>query len=263
MNLEELSKSIVELTSHSAKCGGVCFLHGEIQHAGLAVVLAASCNKCMQEFTTHLSTWVTASQSASKKWSINLAAVLSQMATGGGHARLNNVLTTMGVPGMQKACSNLLKSSLERLWRGSCCNPWLRQDRKREIKQLPTIIFTKVCHTSVLLQMEGSQSAPISIHNAKSGVAVIFGLYTKKLLFLGVRNKYCSVCSMGKSLNNVLATAIGSCAMESDIVAEGFRLTHGIRFLKLVGDGDSSVLATIHQRRSYVENFECANHAKC
>ena len=69
------------------------------------------------------------------------------------------------------------------------------------------------------------------------------------------------MCSKGKSLNNVLATAIGSCAMESDIVAEGFRLTHGIRVLKLVGDGDSSVLATIRQRGSYVENIECANHA--
>ena len=61
-----------------------------------------------------------------------------------------------------------------------------------------------------------------------------------------------------------------SSAMESDIIAEGFRLselTHGICFLKLVGDGDSSVLATIRQRvlyGSYVEKIECANHAvKC
>ena len=58
--------------------------------------------------------------------------------------------------------------------------------------------------------------------------------------------------------------------MESDIIAEGFQLseaTHGIRFLKLVGDGDSSVLATIHQQvvyGSYVEKLECANYAvKC
>ena len=101
MNVDELSKSITQLTAHSAKCGGVCFLQGEIQHAGLAVVLAASCNKCMQEFRIHSST--IASQSASKKWSINLAAVLSQMETGGGHFRLNIILTTMDIPGMQKA----------------------------------------------------------------------------------------------------------------------------------------------------------------
>ena len=45
-----------------------------------------------------------------------------------------------------------------------------------------------------------------------------------------------------------------SCAMESDIIAEGFQLSeviHGIHFLKLVGDGESSVLATIWQRVLY------------
>ena len=64
MNLGELSNSIVELTSHRAKCGGVCFLQGKIQHAGLAVVLTAS---CMQEFRIHSSTQVTTSQLPSKK----------------------------------------------------------------------------------------------------------------------------------------------------------------------------------------------------
>lgn len=55
--------------------------------------------------------------------------------------------------------------------------------------------------------------------------------------------------------------------MESDIVAEGFRLsesTHGIRYLRVVGDGDSSVMASIRQSVSYgifVEKIECANHA--
>ena len=33
-------------------------------------------------------------------------------------------------------------------------------------------------------------------YNAKSGVAVIFGQRTKKLLFIGVRNKYCAICSL-------------------------------------------------------------------
>ena len=38
-------------------------------------------------------------------------------------------------------------------------------------------------------------------YNAKSGVAVIFGQCTKKLLFLGVRNKYCAVCSVAENQN--------------------------------------------------------------
>ena len=37
-----------------------------------------------------------------------------------------------------------------------------------------------------------------SKHNTMSRVAVIFGLKSKKLLFPGVRNKYCSVCSVAE-----------------------------------------------------------------
>ena len=68
MNMEELSKGVEVLTSHSAKCGGVCTLEGETMHAGLAVVLAASCSKCQQQFGIKSSTQVT-TPTGSKKWS--------------------------------------------------------------------------------------------------------------------------------------------------------------------------------------------------
>ena len=32
-------------------------------------------------------------------------------------------------------------------------------------------------------------------YNAKSGVGVIIGFYTQKLLHIGVRNKYCAACA--------------------------------------------------------------------
>ena len=48
--------------------------------------------------------------------------------------------------------------------------------------------------------MAAGRSVHISILiNAKSGVAVIFGLKTKQLLFLGVRNKYCSATCVSPS----------------------------------------------------------------
>ena len=59
--------------------------------------------------------------------------------------------------------------------------------------------------------------------------------------------------------------------MEADTITSGFQLSenmHGLRYMKLIGDGDSSVLYTIHTTvRPYgreVEKIECANHAvKC
>ena len=55
--------------------------------------------------------------------------------------------------------------------------------------------------------------------------------------------------------------------MESDALVEGFQLSekmHGLRYLRIVGDGDSSVLKEIRTRVSYghlMEKNECANHA--
>ena len=58
--------------------------------------------------------------------------------------------------------------------------------------------------------------------------------------------------------------------MEADIIAAGFRQSeamHGVRYIKVVGDGDSSVLNTIHTTVSYSRHAskpECANYCvKC
>lgn len=59
--------------------------------------------------------------------------------------------------------------------------------------------------------------------------------------------------------------------MEADIVLEGFKQAeskHGLRYIRVVGDGDSSVYARIREEvpgwGRYVEKEECANHTcKC
>ena len=112
-------------------------------------------------------------------------------------------------------------------------------------------------------------------YDAKSGVAVIIGHHTKKLLFLGVRNKYCSTCTIAENVGKEPPSHkcyrnwhASSPAMESDILVEGFRQaeqTHGVRYMHLVGDGDSSVLNSVHQMvpvwGRYVRKIECVNHA--
>ena len=61
-------------------------------------------------------------------------------------------------------------------------------------------------------------------------MAVIIGMHTKKLLFLGVRNKYCSTCSIAKTSGTEIPKHVcflnwngSSPAMETDIVVEEFR----------------------------------------
>ena len=39
-------------------------------------------------------------------------------------------------------------------------------------------------------------------YNPNSGVGVIFGAATKKLLYMGIKNKYCAVCSIAQKKNS-------------------------------------------------------------
>ena len=111
-------------------------------------------------------------------------------------------------------------------------------------------------------------------YNAKSGVGIIIGQATGKLLHIGVRNKYCSTCASGIPLEKHVYYKNWDeslSEMEADIILEGFKQAeqvHGVRYKRFVGDGDSSVYPTLIQNvpgwGRHIEKLECANHAcKC
>ena len=111
-------------------------------------------------------------------------------------------------------------------------------------------------------------------------VPVIKSCYTvrifvagKKLLYIDVRNKYCAICSTAQKYSSSPPQHMcfknwssSSTTMEADIIAADFRQSeamHEVRCMKVVGDGDSSVLYTIHTTVLYVRQvskLECANH---
>ena len=202
--------------------------------------------------------------------------------TGGRNARLTNVLTMMRIPGMRKEVFTKTEKFLGEAMKQQLLQSMAEAGQKENKRAIAANHFHQgVPLISVVADGGWSKRSHKHSYNAKSGVAVIFGLETKQLLFLGVRNKYCSICAVAEHKgvlpvqhscyrnweSSSCAMESSSCAMESDIVAEGFRLseaTHGLRFLKMVGDGDSSVMATIRQAvpyGAYIEKIECANHA--
>ncbi|GBN98514.1 hypothetical protein AVEN_192512-1, partial [Araneus ventricosus] len=104
--------------------------------------------------------------------------------------------------------------------------------------------------------------------------AAITGARTGKLLYLGMRNKYCATCVWAVRLNippeqhKCFKNWSGnSTAMESDIIVEGFcqgLKMYGIKFNRAIGDGDSNVYKMILDAQPYhdllVEKIECKNH---
>ncbi|XP_063232518.1 uncharacterized protein LOC134536644 [Bacillus rossius redtenbacheri] len=108
---------------------------------------------------------------------------------------------------------------------------------------------------------------------AKSGVACIIGAETNGLLYVGIRNKYCYICNNQekpgsksrphKCYKNYKGTSTG---MEQEIIVQGFKESesmHGVRYLYIISDGDSSSYLKIQRGVSYgrhVVKLECANH---
>lgn len=96
----------------------------------------------------------------------------------------------------------------------------------------------------------------------------------KKVLYVGIRNKYCCICARAVSRNETAIDHVcfknwtkASTGMEADIIVEGFKKSialHGIKFGYLVGDGDSSVLKRLTEAQPYpdrvVQKIECRNH---
>lgn len=89
-----------------------------------------------------------------------------------------------------------------------------------------------------------------------------------------MRNKYCSLCSWYQSKGKEICEhkcyknwSGTSTAMETDIIAEGFQKSlsmYNIKFMKMVGDGDSSVYRKLLQLKPYgnqlVQKIQCKNH---
>ena len=68
---------------------------------------------------------------------------------------------------------------------------------------------------TVVIDTGRSKRSHKHLYNAKNGVGVIFGAATKKLLFMGVRNKCCSVCLPTPSHQCFKNLSGSSCAMEA------------------------------------------------
>ena len=108
-------------------------------------------------------------------------------------------------------------------------------------------------------------------YDAKSGVAIIIGKATRKILHMGAHNKFCSIC------NRRLETPPShvcfqnwngsSAAMETDIIVKGFKnceQQHGIRYTSFIGDGDSSVYSSLIETVPLgysINKIECDNHS--
>ena len=126
--------------------------------------------------------------------------------------------------------------------------------RKREIAIQKGHFHKCVPAITVIVDGGWSKRSHKHSYNAKSGVAIIIGKETGKLLHIGVRNKFCHACARKIPKENHTCYrnwGASSSEMETDIILEGFleaERVHRVRYTEFIGDGDSSVHPTLIQK---------------
>ena len=277
ISLHQLQQQLELITNHTASCKSYNnIMINEQKREGLASVFTIHCNGCNEEFTLATSAKVKG-PSGHQYWENNLAAVWGQMSTGGGHTTLQETMSVLGLPAMTKKSFMATERRIGEWW-------WnhLQESMKSAGEKEKAIAISQnryhqgVPAITVIVDGGWSKRSHKHSYNAKSGVGIIIGKATGKILYMGVRNKYCAVCyNKAYDGNPPQHTCFlnwngSSSAMEADIILDGFRNCeeqHGVRYIEFIGDGDSSVYPTLISNIPWgyaIKKLECANHAvKC
>ncbi len=183
-------------------------------------------------------------------------------------------MSIMGVPVMTKSTFIETEKAIGEVWKKELLQSMAEVGSEEKRLAIARGEFhEEIPAITVIVDGGWSKRSHKHSYNANSGVGIILGKETGKLLYLGVRNKYCSSCARGISREKhhcFLNWSASSSEMETDILVEGFlesERVHGVRYVKFIGDGDSSVYPNLIQNVPWghgIKKLECANHAcKC
>jgi hypothetical protein len=284
INLGQLSKFIMDISLHGALCDKAhqkaiaglspIKLLGVICDRGLASIVRATCIGCWKNFDVCTSPSVTA-PNEEKHFEINVMGVWGECARGGGSWGLEEGLANMAMPSMSAKTFTSIESSIGQWWSDILKEEMLEAGQiERQYAIDNNQLDEGVPWISVVVDGGWAKRSHKHSYSSSSGVAVIIGQMTKKLLYLGVRNKNCSTCikadTKGVEPRKHTCTknwSKSSQAMEPDIIMSGFadaEKTHGVRYLQMIGDGDSSVMHALHSEGPpwcrKIRKIECANH---
>ena len=132
------------------------------------------------------------------------------MCTVGGHSKPGETMSIVGVPVMTKKSFIDTERDIGEMWKQALQQSMLEAGRReREIAIQKGHFHEGVLAITVIVDGGWSKRSHKHSYNAKSGVAIIIGKETGKLLHIGVRNKFCHACEARFQRKTTLATGIG------------------------------------------------------
>ncbi|KAL4132332.1 hypothetical protein QTP88_009503 [Uroleucon formosanum] len=195
-----------------------------------------------------------------KDLNINMAMVTAMVNVGQGFSQMDEICATLNMPNM---CNRTYQNVHNDVYHHMHDLAWndLAAAGKEEAKlaiEKGEVDLQGRPKIAVITDGAWSKRSYKRNYNASSGVACIVGQRTKKILFIGIRNKYCCICHRLSTLGIESKDHLcfknwnsPSTAMEADIIVEG--------------DGDSNVIKRLRLAKPYgpdveIKKIECSNH---
>ncbi|XP_065574204.1 uncharacterized protein LOC136036116 [Artemia franciscana] len=293
VNLRYFLAEVISAFRHKISCDHGKLIIKQLEKKGLKTELKVKCNKCNWEkrikgepecpatsVKEYISSFTDQTQVAfsekksSLKGCLNSKAVWGAMGSGGGYSTLCEFFGVLGVKPMSRIVYSRMERQLGNAWMNSLSEILLENGREALKSAIHDDRYKEDSYwTKVICDGGWNKRSKGHDYSAKGCVAVIIDAFSKKLLYVGIKNKYCYICFSSANAKVIpkdhfcfLNYNGNSRSMETDILVEGFRSSeemHGLQFLEFIGDGDSSVFYKLKQSVSYGSNIrkhECANH---
>ena len=132
------------------------------------------------------------------------------MATGGGHSRLEESMGVLGVPVVTQASFISTERDIGEWWKEKLVESMIEAGKEeKRLAEEGDSYHDGVPAICVIADGGWSKRSHKHSYNANSGVGIILGKATGKLLHIGVRNKFCTACSRNIPRKHMTATKIG------------------------------------------------------
>ena len=194
----------------------------------------------------------------------NSGATIGTMTTGIGFAQLEELCAAINIPCMsEKTYIKHREGVVDKLLTTAQMEMKAAGNAEKELAINRGDIHDVIPYISVVADDSWMKRSYGTNYDSLSGVGAIIGYRTGKVLFVGIRNKFCTVGDIAqrgetepklqKCCKNFDRNA-SSTSMESDAIVEGFKCSlemHGLIYKMVVADGDSNVFKSIIDNDPY------------
>lgn len=274
VDLNYVCKCLLQAQAHHAlTCRGLLCMQQE-NYKALFSTLWFKCNECNDMFKV-------TSEKPSPKYMLKKAMVWGTLCSGGTYTHSKELLAFCDVPFMSQktfATEEMAMDTVLEAAKDESLAKAVEEEKKAclaEIREAGgSVEINEPVKTKVSLDGSWAARSYGSRYTSASGCGAIVAENTRKILYIGCRNKRCSICNRENQGDNVGAASNHKCyrnysgasgGMEPEIIIEGFQalLAENLWLTTITTDGDSTTVAKVKNAIKYgpsIEHQLCCNH---